>query len=308
MLSRIAESLFWIGRYLERADDTARLLDVQMQVLVEDPGTDELTSCQQLFAVMGIDDFDGVPNRWSMLDLLAYDQNSPTSIAAVIGQMREGARGAREILSTDIWQAINSTWQGMPAATSMRPVEMFAWVRGRTAMIAGIADVSMPRDQGWYYYTLGRSLERADMTARLLSTAASAGETSVAWPNTLRACGAYESFLRTYRGIEHMRASAEYLLLDRWFPRSVISSLNEAESALVRLDGQGRRAGFSDEALRLLGRARTELEYRPLSEILDTMPFEMERLQRSCTAASEAITTRYFAQEGWHMWSGKVSL
>ena len=308
MLSRIAESLFWSGRYLERADDTARLLDVQMQVLVEDPATDEVTSCQQLFAVMGIEDFGGVPNRWSMLDLLAYDQKSPTSIAAVIGSMREAARSAREVLSTDVWSAINTTWQGVPAATSMRPVEMFNWVRRRTAMIAGTADDSMPRDQGWYFYTLGRSIERTDMTARLLSTAASAGGTNVAWPNTLRACGAYESFLRTYRGIERDSAAAEYLLLDRWFPRSLVSSLSEAERALSRLDLAGRRAGFSDEALRLLGRARTEIEYRPLGEIIETMPFEMERLQRSCAAASDAITSRYFAQEDWHSWKGRVSL
>ncbi len=311
MLSRIAESLFWIGRYLERADDTARLLDVQMQVLVEDPATDEVTSCQQLFAVMGLEKFEGVPNRWSMLDLLAYDQQAPTSIASVIGSMREAARSAREVLSTDVWSAINTTWQGVPAATSMRPVEMFNWVRRRTAMISGTADDSMPRDQSWYFYMLGRSIERTDMTARMLSTAASAasaGGTGVAWPNTLRACGAYESFLRTYRGIERDSAAAEYLLLDRWFPRSLVSSLTEAERALQRLDVTGRRAGFSDEALRLLGRARTEIEYRPLGEILETMPFEMERLQRVCAAASDAVTSRYFAQEDWHMWVGRVSL
>lgn len=308
MLSRIAESLFWIGRYLERADDTARLLDVQMQVLVEDPATDEITSCSQLFAVMGIEDFGGVPNRWSMLDLLAYDQKSPTSIAAVIGSMREAARSAREVLSTDVWSAINTTWQGVPAATSMRPVEMFNWVRRRTAMISGTADDSMPRDQSWYFYSLGRSIERTDMTARLLSTAASAGGTGIAWPNTLRACGGYESFLRTYRGIERDSAAAEYLLLDRWFPRSLVSSLSEAERALSRLDVAGRRAGFSDEALRLLGRARTEIEYRPLGEIIETMPLEMERIQRACAAASDAITSRYFAQEDWHSWNGRVSL
>ncbi|MBA4607520.1 MULTISPECIES: alpha-E domain-containing protein [Aeromicrobium] len=308
MLSRIGESLFWIGRYLERADDTARLLDVQMQMLVEDPAIDEVTSCQQLFAVMGIEGFEGVPNRWSMLDLLAYDQKSSSSIASVIGSMREAARSARETLSTDVWSAINTTWQGVPAATSMRPAEMFNWVRRRTAMIAGTADDSMPRDQGWYFYVLGRNIERTDMTARLLSTAASAGASGIAWQNTLRACGGYESFLRTYRGIERDSASAEYLLLDRWFPRSLISSLSEAERALTRLDVTGRRAGFSDEALRLLGRARTEIEYRPLNEILETMPVEMERLQRACSAASDAITARYFAQEDWHSWRGRVSL
>lgn len=308
MLSRIAESLFWIGRYVERADDTARLLDVQMQVLVEDPAVDEYVACQQIFAIMGIDGYEGSPNRWSMLDLLATNTESPNSIASVIGSMREGARGARETLSTDIWSAINATWQGLPMATSMRPFDMFTWVRGRTAMISGIAANTMPRDQGWSYFSLGRSIERADMTARLLSSAASTGGAQVAWTNTLRACGGYESFIRTYRGVEADRAAAEYLLLDRWFPRSVVSSLFEAERALVKLERSGRRAGFSDEAQRLLGRARTELEYRPLPEIVTNLPFEMERLQRACAAASEAVTSRYFAQEEWHLWTGRVSL
>ena len=307
MLSRIAESLFWIGRYVERADDTARLLDVQMQVLVEDPGLDEVAVCDQLLTVMGIEDFDGVPNRWSILKLLALDASSSSSIVAVIGGLRESARSTRETISTDIWSAINATWQGVPMATSMRPPEMFAWVRGRTAMITGIAEDTMPRDQGWYFYSLGRSLERADMTARILAAAASSGA-QVAWSNTLRACSGYESFIRTYRGIEADRAAAEYMLLDRWFPRSVVSALMEAELSLERLERSGRRAGFADEAQRLLGRARTELEYRPLGEIMDNLPFEMERIQRSCGTASDALTSRYFAQEEWHEWAGRVSL
>ena len=95
MLSRIGESLFWIGRDLERADDTARILDVQMQVLVEDPGMDERTSCEQLFSVMGVEEYTGTPNRWMILDLLAHNPESPTSIAAAIGASRERARAGR---------------------------------------------------------------------------------------------------------------------------------------------------------------------------------------------------------------------
>lgn len=308
MLSRIAESLFWIGRYIERADDTARLLDVQLQVLVEDQTVDEVATCRQLLDLMGVDDHVGIPNRWAILGVLGTDVTAPTSIASVIGSMREGARGAREILSTDLWTAINTMWQGVPAAVSMRPPEMFAWVRRHTAIITGIADDTMPRDQGWFFHILGRSIERVDMTARLLSTAAAAGGTTVAWPTTLRACGAYESFIRAYRGSETESAAAEYLMLDRWFPRSVLFSLVDAERALTRLERSGQRTGFSDEAQRLLGRARTELEYRPLAEILGDLPFEMERLQRSCAAASDAVTARYFAQEKWHAWNGQVSL
>ncbi len=308
MLSRIAQSLFWIGRYLERADDTARILDVQMQVLIEDPGMDERTSCEQLLSVMGVEDYTGQPNRWMMLDLLAHNPDSPTSIAAAIGAARESSRRARETLSTDIWAAINTTWRGLSTARAMRPPDMFNWVRNRTAMISGIADSTMSRDDGWNFYMLGRSIERVDMTARLLSTAALASGPQVAWPTTLRACGAYESFIRAYRGIEADRQAAEFLLLDRWFPRSIVSSLAEAERALTKLDSSGQRSGFGDEAQRLLGRARTELEYRPLADIVFDLPVEMERLQRSCAAASDAVSARYFAESETHTWRGGVLL
>ncbi len=308
MLSRIAQSLFWIGRYLERADDTARILDVQMQVLIEDPGMDERTSCEQLLSVMGVEEYTGIPNRWLILDLLAHNSDSPVSIAAAIGAARESARRARETLSTDIWAAINTTWRGLSTAQAMRPPEMFTWVRNRTAMISGIADSTMSRDEGWQFYMLGRSIERVDMTARLLSTAALASGPQVAWPTTLRACGAYESFIRAYRGIEADRQAAEFLLLDRWFPRSIVSSLAQAEKALTKLESSGQRSGFSDEAQRLLGRARTELEYRPLADIVFDLPVEMERLQRSCAAASDAVSARYFAESEIHTWRGGVLL
>jgi uncharacterized alpha-E superfamily protein len=308
MLSRIGESLFWIGRYIERSDDTARLLEVQAQLILEEASIPEATICSQLLAVMGVEDYEGELTRWGMLNTFAFDPKSSSSISAVIGSMREAARSARETLSTDIWAAINSTWQGLPSAMRMREPEMFAWVRSRTSMISGIAEDTMARDQGYYYYVLGRSIERADMTARLLSSAATTGSQSAAWSNTLRACGGYESFIRTYRGIQADRAAAEYLLLDRWFPRSMVWSLAAAESALAQLERGGRRAGFTAEAQRLLGRARTELEYRPLSDIVENLPFEMERLQRACAAASDAVTAHYFKQEEWHTWKGRVSL
>ncbi|MGJ9413852.1 alpha-E domain-containing protein [Aeromicrobium sp. CF4.19] len=308
MLSRIAEQIFWIGRYLERADDTARILDVQMQVLVEDPSIDEGLSCQQLLTVMGVEEHPENVNRWTILDLLAHNPDSVGSIASTIESARSSARGAREILSTDIWGAINTTWRGLPAARTGRPPDLFAWVRNRMAMINGIADSTMPRDEGWQFFVLGRSIERVDMTARLLSTAALASDTQIAWPTTLRACGAYEAFIRAYRGLDGDRQAAEFLLLDRWFPRSIVSSLQEAERALNLLEARGQRTGFGDEAQRLLGRARTELEYRPLAEIIEEMPTEMERLQRRCADASDAIRSRYFSHSESHAWTGGVVL
>src|SRR5689334_6518357 len=216
MLSRIAESLFWIGRYLERVDDTARLLDVQTQVLVEDPGVEEGPWTARLFDVMGVTQPVSDFTRAQVLDLLAYDRESDHSIAFSLDRAWENARGAREVLSTEMWASINTMWQGMSGARALRPPTFFAWVRTRSAQIAGIADSTMTRDEGWQFLVIGRYLERADMTARLLATAALAPGAQLAWPTTLRGCSAYEAFLKAYRGLETDREAIEFLLLDRW--------------------------------------------------------------------------------------------
>ena len=278
VLSRIAESLFWIGRYVERADVTARILDVQTQLLIEDPFVDEEESCRLLLGIMGVE-HDGPVDQRTMLRLLLSDRGSDASIVATLEAARESARRARETLSTDMWSAINTTWRAISSGhvPGMRTNMAFDWVRERCSVINGVAGTTMSRDETWHFYVLGRSIERADMTARLLTTTALAGVPSGGWNATLRACGAYESFLRTYRGLEADEAAAEFLLLDRLFPRSIMSALRTAERCLEDLAAAGPRVGFGDEAQRLLGRARAELEYQPLAAILADLPDEMER-------------------------------
>jgi len=203
-----------------------------------------------------------------------------------------------------MWEAVNTTWRALPSGRfdSMSPPVAFSWVRDRAALINGTADATMPRDEGWQFLMLGRSIERADMTARLV--AAASLSTSSAWTTSLRACGGYESFLRTYRGLETDRVAAEFLVLDRLFPRSVVFALSRAEQCVQNLEASGQRAGFHNEAQRLLGRARTELEYRSLADVLTDLPHEMERLQRTCAQATDAVTRRYFAGAVAATWQG----
>ncbi|MEQ1736754.1 MAG: alpha-E domain-containing protein, partial [Rhodoglobus sp.] len=109
MLSRIAESLFWIGRYIERSDGTARILDVHLQLLLEDPWIEEDLACRALLSVMGSDVPEGVElNRESVLNILAIDRSEPASIAYSLGAARENARRAREIVSTELWECLNT--------------------------------------------------------------------------------------------------------------------------------------------------------------------------------------------------------
>lgn len=309
MLSRIAESLFWIGRYLERAEDTSRLLDVHLQLLVEDPTVDPATQCAGLLAVMGAEvPTDDQPLTFqTVLRVLAHDPGSPCSIVAAIEGARESARRSRETVSSDMWESINTTRHAISnrQLERLRPRAAFRLVRERCAVITGIADGTMSHDQGWQFLVLGRSIERIDMTARMIASAAySAPGSPYAWMTTLRACGAHHAFIRHYQGQDSDRDAAEFLLLDRLFPRSIVHTLTRAERALANLDVGERRAGFEGDASRLLGKARAELEYRALTEILADLPGQMTQLQQTCSQASDAISNRYFEGASALQWHG----
>ncbi len=303
MLSRIAESLFWIGRYLERADNTARIVDVHVQRLLEDSWLDEAEAGVALLTVMGVpeEDIAGDPvstmDRTRLLDLLAYDTESPSSIAGALSAARDNARRARETVSSEMWESLNTMHYALAARIQAgSPSRFCGWVRERVATVTGIAETTMSRDAGYQFLSLGRSLERADMTARLLTTTElAAGPT---WQTMLRSCGAYEAFLRTYSGgrsgSRTDAQAAEFLLLDRLFPRSVVFALSTAESCLGELAPDVRRAGYGDEAVRTLARTRTQLEFRSPVELLAMLDAEMERIQEACSQVSEAVSKRYF--------------
>ncbi|HOI04357.1 MAG TPA: alpha-E domain-containing protein, partial [Dermatophilaceae bacterium] len=282
MLSRIAESLYWIGRYLERAEDTSRLLDVQLHLSVEDPVIDARASADRLLTVMGID-HEGPATEDLVLRRLCHDPDSPASIVSALKGARESARRSRETVSTEMWEAINTTWCAVQRGelAKVRPALAFRWVRERCAVITATADGTMSHDQGWYFLVLGRSLERIDMTARLAASAAT-GPAATAWSSTLRACGAHHAFVRGHHDQDSDSEAAEFLLLDRLFPRSIVHTLDTAMDALDRLTPPERRGLTEDEVARTLGRARAELEYRTRGEVLLDLPERMAELQITC--------------------------
>jgi len=309
MLSRIAESLFWIGRYVERSDGTARILDVHLQLLLEDPWIEEDLACRALLSVMGSEvPADQSLTREDILNILAVDRSEPASIAYSLGAARENARRAREVVSTELWECLNTTRARMPRKVSSDKVhEFFGWVRERSALAVGIIESATSRDEAWQFFTLGRSLERADMTARLLSTRSLTEASGPSWTTILRSCGAYEAYLRTYRGVPSARNAAEFLLLDRLFPRSILFSVTRAENCMREIEPRSDRVGVSDQALRLLGQIRSELEYRPIAEILEDLTSHMDSVQLATSAASEAIRQRYFPTNAAPSWVGETS-
>ena len=151
----------------------------------------------------------------------------------------------------------------------------------------GIVDSSSSRDEAWHFFTLGLSLERADMAARLLATRSLTEASGPSWTTILRSCGAYEAYLRTYRGTPSATRAAEFLLMDRLFPRSIWFAISTAE-----------------ECLRTLGQIRSQLEYMPVPEIIQDLTGYMEEVQSATSLASEEVRQRYFPTNPIPSWAG----
>jgi uncharacterized alpha-E superfamily protein len=141
---------------------------------------------------------------------------------------------------------------------------------------------------------LGRSIERADMIARLLMTRSLAGTIGANWTTLLRSCAAHEAYLRRVRSLVEEERAAEFLLIDRMFPRSIAYNLSRAERIVTELDPEALRRSPGAQARFALGRARSNLEYRQVREILDDLPAQMQAVQVACAQASDLISERFF--------------
>jgi uncharacterized alpha-E superfamily protein len=310
MLARNAEALYWIGRYVERADDTARILDVTVHQLLEDSSVDPDWTSRVLLRVLGITPPDTQLDVWSLTDLVAFTRGieGGCSIVDAVSAARENARSAREVTSTELWECLNTTYNALAererAAKRLGPHEFFSFIEGRAAMFAGLADSTLSRDDGYRFMVLGRAIERVDMIVRLLLSRVGDSASSPAWVTLLRSAGAHDTYLRTYRGALDAARVVEFMLLDRLFPRSVFYSLRLAEHNLEELDHRPHsRVGATAEAQRLLGRARSELEFLRPGALLDTLERRLAGLQATCRDLGEALALQYFHSAPWVAWA-----
>ncbi len=310
MLARNAEALYWIGRYVERADDTARILDVTVHQLLEDSSVDPDHASRILLDVMGIEPPGNRLDMWSLTDLVAFSRDLPggCSIVDAVSAARENARSAREVISSDMWECLNTTYNAMAererAARRLGPHEFFTFIEGRAAMFAGLSDSTLARDEGYRFLVLGRALERVDMTMRLLLSRVGDSASSPAWVSVLRAAGAHDTYLRTHRGVLDANRVVEFMLLDRIFPRSAFYSLRLAEHSLDELmKTKADRVGPGAEARRLLGRARSELEFVRPGALLESLEERLGALQTTCADVGEALALQYFRPTLWVAWS-----
>lgn len=310
LLARLAESLFWIGRYVERADDTARIVDAYLHRLLEDPFEDENLACRSLLATMGLH----VPAKEIartdfVIEALAFDSNGASAIVGALRCAHENALGSRDVISSEMWECLNTTWFEIPAklAQSRRvgPHVFLRSVRERAALFAGLADATMSRDDAWRFMSLGRNIERVDMTTRLLSVRVLAGGHAPDWPTLLRAAGAEEAFLQTHVGVDDPQKIAAFLLLDRRFPRSALYALKSVEGELVDLEPDRIRSGIQGDAQRIIGQVRTQLEYTDITHFMPNLPSIIESISQACAEASASISTRFFNSSNSVRWEAE---
>ena len=298
LLSRVAESIFWVGRYVERAEGTARILDVSVYQALEQSDVEGSHAARRLLAVMGLPD-SGTETLWQATERLATDPTSRSSIAGALAAARENTRAVRHVVPVEFWEHINATWAELPLRweTGRRagPAFYLSFVKTQCAGMMGLADTMMSRDQTWLFFTLGRCLERTDVVARQLATVAFDEVFDSGLVMLLRSCGGYEPYLRLSQGVVEPGRVLDFLLRDRLFPRSAFASLTLAEECLDQINAG--REGAWDDARGLVGLARAELEYSAPATLSRGLETRLERLQASISSVSDAVTRRYFAQD-----------
>jgi len=305
LLSRVADALYWISRYLERAEHTARVTDV-----VVDLGLGRATSDNgaigRLYGSLGLATADVDDQLAPLADAAFFDLTYRNSVVACVTSARENARQVREEISSDMWEQLNALY------LRLKQIREDAGWTGRTHYLArsviegvhlfqGITDATMNHGEGWQYLRAGRFLERAGATAALLDLflddSAHPDRTApldqAEWVGLLRSCSALEAYCRHYTADVRPERVAEFLLLSAEFPRSVRFAAASLESALLATaKSSGRRAGGRAE--RLAGRLHASLDYGQVDEILSDDPHGyLAGISRQCSLVHSALTQTY---------------
>ena len=308
MLSRIAEAMFWIGRYVERAEATTRLLLEHHQLLIEDTRLDPAVGVVAMLTPLSLLPPDGSPmgpdglTAAGLVGVVLGESTNPTTILGSVAAARENARTIRDALAGDMFERLNATHLRLQAGiSSIVPGIPMRGLLDELALIDGIIDWQMPRDEGLVFLRLGGALERLDMTSRLLDI-----DHERLWPQagaatTLRAFGGFNTFLRTQRAMtgEQVRA---FLVLDPTFPRSMLQCAIRAERQ-VRQMASYVSPQQTSALLRTVGILRAELEFASVNPTPADLELLTERARESAYEASDAVSAAFFRQAGTIVWS-----
>jgi len=315
MLSRVADSLYWMSRYAERAENIARILDVNLQLMLDLP---KLASEEQkalwepvLRSTGDHVDFDKHYKETTsdnVIDFLTLNPKNPNSIVNCVTTARENARHVREQISLEMWEEINRTYLWMKSQTLKKiqrqgPYEFFTAVKNASHLFQGITDGTMTHGEDWDFIQVGKYLERADMTTRILDAndeifitrPAKKSQTSgtLQWSAILRSCSSHDAYRKFYVAQVEPDKVVEFLILNEFFPRSIRYCAGSLNEALRRISGTTGEH-FSNLAEKLAGRLVAELNYSALEDIKTVgMHQYMDETQIKLNNIGEAIFQTY---------------
>jgi uncharacterized alpha-E superfamily protein len=319
MLSRVAHSLYWMARYTERAENIARIVDVNLQLLLDMRNLDEKRLIEYWSPiVMATGDeqefFKLHPHATgnAVTEFLVFQPENPNSIFQCISSARENARMVRDQLTMELWEELNRIYLFIHSAQARKvwsrsPSEFFQEIKAASLHVIGIMNATMVHDEGWRFVQAGQFLERGDKTTRILDVrhqslpergvpAAINSTAALEWSAVLRSCSAWDAYKTICGPDVHPRTIAEFLLLDDTFPRSLRFCVSELNRALRRISGVAE-GHFCNNAEKLTGRFLAELQFSTIDEIFEQGIHDyLDKAQLKLNDIGNALFHAYISQ------------
>lgn len=318
MLSRVADSLYWMSRYLERAEHTARLIDVDFQLrLDQSPEAGSGRWWRLLEALQAPRPEDGKIDVGTLTHILTLDKNNSSSIISCVAAARENLRQVREQCSTEMWEQLNRLYLQVNSTTSSEAWLLHSYVFFRAVqegahLFQGVTDSTMSHGEGWQYIQLGRFVERTDAVARLIGAYFSRlrysvdhssadhsldqtveSEEYLEWVGLLKSCAAFEAYCKKHTAELRPLRVAEFLLLNPEFPHSVRFSVDKVHAALCAIAELTERK--AEQPVRLAGRLRATLSFSQIDEVMASgAQAYVQSVRQQCSQAHTAIHQIYF--------------
>jgi uncharacterized alpha-E superfamily protein len=316
MLSRVADSLYWMSRYIERAEHVTRLLDVNLNLMLDESAVSADHRWQRMLVALGSPkDVEWTGDPYALTQTVSFDTEYKNSILSCIISARENSRHVREQISTEQWHRLNSLYlevtqpemQAMGSdgvmANSEQPTEFLQHVMEGVHQFQGVSDSTMSHGEGWQFIQVGRYIERAAATALLLEAyhedlwshaeRIPEGNEYIEWMGVLRSATAFEAYCKVYTADVTPDRILEFLLLDEEFPHSVRFSIDTLQNALEAIHGEGGKSR-AEPLRRLVGRLQASLGYSSVEEILrgDVVAY-LRGIQHQCRGVHETIYQLY---------------
>lgn len=312
MLSRVAESIYWMARYVERAENLARFVDVNLNLVLDQPAG-YAQQWEPLVYITGDHDWFrdryGVATAENVVRFLTFDEEYPNSIVRVVRAARENSRSIRETISSEMWEQLNEFHHWIQAASRTSelwdsPPEFFRQVKRYCHLFSGVTDATMTQDLGWHFANLGRMLERADKVSRILDVKyftlihgpheLNNPFDDLQWSSVLRSVSAFEMYRKRHHSVS-VNKVVEFLLLNREFPRAIHHCVIRADASLHAIS-RTAPGEWQNAAEKHLGKLRAQLTFSDVDTIVVPSLHEfIDGLQTNLNRVGEAIFETFFA-------------